>query len=329
MSLPAYLLKGEVNTLLRSALVELKPSSVFLLCDSNTLKHCQPVLEALRADFDWSVIHIEAGEEFKTLSSANSVWTRLISEKADRNSVLISLGGGLITDLGGFAASCYKRGMKSILIPSSLLAMVDASLGSKTGVNLASVKNAIGTFSDPDFVIVDPVFLNSLPDRQWLNGYAEIVKHSLLISESELENTVPIRRDSIDERIVKSLEFKWSVVEKDPTEQGIRKSLNFGHTIGHAIESLSMGALFHGEAIMHGMAIELRLSELELGLDKRVRLTIEDTIKANYPSLPDIELEDVLSLIQNDKKNTAGRTSFTLLESRGIHKLMLRFLRTD
>ncbi len=301
-------------------------SKVFILVDENTNKHCLPQFSAqLDKVFEFEVIEIESGEAYKNIDTCTQVWEALSELNADRRSLMINLGGGVITDLGGFVASTFKRGIDFINVPTSLLAMVDASIGGKTGVDLDNLKNQIGVIQEPVMVLVITPFLRTLEERQWLSGYAEMLKHGLIDNEphwAALRQVMPF--DDIDDLIRDSIEIKQGVVSKDPTEKGLRKVLNFGHTLGHAIESHFLQKdkyhpLLHGEAIIAGMILESYLSYKLTGLSTDQLDDIKNTLSKRFQKVEftDDDIEQILKLLIFDKKNTHGNINFVLLQRIG------------
>lgn len=299
-------------------------SKLFLLVDSNTKKLCIPhFLEAMGNDFSYVIIEIEAGEKFKNLDTCLSIWNYLSDNGADRKSLMINLGGGVITDMGGFVASTYKRGIKFINIPTTLLSMVDASVGGKTGIDLGVLKNQIGLFSDPEMVLIDTVFLKSLSDREMNSGLAEIIKYGFTFDE-QLWDTIKslhkIDLKNVNELVHRSIVIKNNVVLKDQKEENLRKILNFGHTIGHAIESYFLeneekNALTHGEAIAIGMVIELFYSNQLFNFPMEQIDSLKSFVLSFYGKAL-IERKDfspIIQLMQYDKKNVSGRVNFVLL----------------
>ena len=213
-------------------------SSIFILVDENSLEYCYPkFIPLLETDKRIEIIEIESGEINKNLNTCSGVWNALTELNADRNSLLITLGGGVITDLGGFVAATYKRGIDFVNIPTTLLSMVDASVGGKTGVDLGVLKNQIGLFVNPQIVIIDEDFLATLNDRESRSGVAEIIKYGLTYDTNLIDYLKTFEKSTINKIIHRSIEIKNEIVLKDPKEKGIRKVLNFGHTLGHAIES--------------------------------------------------------------------------------------------
>ncbi|MGB5237312.1 MAG: 3-dehydroquinate synthase [Flavobacteriaceae bacterium] len=301
-------------------------SKVFILVDENTNKHCLPQFSAqLDKVFDFEVIEIEAGEAFKNIDTCTQVWEALSELDADRRSLLINLGGGVITDLGGFVASTFKRGIDFINVPTTLLAMVDASIGGKTGVDLGSLKNQIGVINEPAMVLVITPFLRTLEERQWLSGFAEMLKHGLIESEPHwamLRQVMPF--DNVNDLIYDSIQIKNGVVSQDPNEKNLRKILNFGHTLGHAIESYFLEKdkyhpLLHGEAIVAGMILESFLSHKLLGLGTNQLDDIKATLLKRYKRIDfeEEDIADILELLKFDKKNTHGNINFVLIQRIG------------
>ncbi len=297
-----------------------KASQVFILTDENVAPFWLPeVAYWLRCDPAVDII-IKAGEEHKNLQTVQRIWKTLLKHHADRNALLINLGGGVITDLGGFAASTYKRGIKFINIPTTLLAMVDAAIGGKTGIDFGGGKNQIGTFAEAEEVIVDPVFLSTLPRRELLSGMAEMLKYGF-IADANLLNT---SLENYQDYILRCGEIKREIVAQDPTEKGLRKILNFGHTLGHAIESHCLTTdhpMMHGEAVALGMVATLWLSVEQCGLDKRVlkeyEMQLPVLLSEAEMNLTKSDVEPILSYLALDKKNKGKKPQFVLLEAVG------------
>jgi 3-dehydroquinate synthase len=301
-------------------------SKLFVLMDENTYKKCYPPLLLATAELsDAELMVIDPGEENKSIEVATQLWRSLNEHEADRHSLLINLGGGIITDLGGFVASCFKRGMDFINIPTSLLAMVDASVGGKTGLNLDHFKNQIGLFSTPKQIIIDPLFLETLPQNQLLSAYAEMLKHGLIADKKywdDLCKVTQLNPSQLQAFIENSIQIKKRVVEEDPTEKGLRKILNFGHSIGHAIESYYLtteNEFTHGESVALGMLAETYLSVKILNLDSSELEQIERLIRQHYSFTPIREdhLEEISALIMHDKKKEGNRLNFSLLKKIG------------
>jgi 3-dehydroquinate synthase len=303
---------------------EYRPSTIFILVDENTNNCCLPILlEALETESVIEIIEIEAGEVNKNLDTCSGVWHALTELGADRKSLMINLGGGVITDLGGFVASAFKRGIAFVNIPTTLLSMVDASVGGKTGVDLGVLKNQIGLFSDPEMVLIDPHYLETISDRELRSGLAEIIKYGITYDIdlwNEISHFKEINISAITNLIHRSIEIKNEVVTKDPKEKGLRKILNFGHTLGHAIESYFLESedkenLTHGEAIAIGMVTEAFISQKLLNFPSEKVKTIKETILAIYEKV-DIDVLDykgIIDLLIHDKKNVGGQVNFVLL----------------
>ena len=311
---------------LNQLLNELKPSKIFVLCDENTHEYCLPQLLAnLETDIPFEILEIEPGEEMKTIETATQLWEILSEFETDRKAVMLNVGGGVITDLGGFVASTYKRGIKFINIPTTLLGMCDASIGGKTGIDHQFLKNIVGTFALPEQIFVFPSFLKTLPFTELRSGFAEMLKHGLIADSGHWNDLISIENlsaETISPFIEKSMQIKQNVVELDFKEQNIRKNLNFGHTIGHALESLFLqkGTLIpHGEAVALGMICETRLSFLEnLISEEQLNLIIKNIQKYfPYISIAQFSDEEILSLMQNDKKNNDGKINFSLIDEIG------------
>ena len=335
MSDPHPVLVGPVADYLPGGLAELKPSQVFILVDDNTAEHCLPVLRAaLPAFAKTPVIRIPAGEQDKTIASATRVWEAMIEARADRNALLVNLGGGVVTDLGGFAAGCYKRGVRFVHVPTTVLGQVDAALGGKTGVDFGGVKNSVGLFRMPEAVIADPAFFATLPPREVRSGMAEMYKHALISDADHWLELSATKGDLLGcpdptALIARSQRIKLDIVAADPLEQGVRETLNFGHSVGHAIESVLLASptpALHGEAIAAGMICEAYLSEALTGLAAEAVADIERTLLAVYGKLTlrANRLASLLSLVANDKKNKGGVTRMSLLRRIGEPRLGVR-----
>jgi len=309
---------------LSAFLTQKKYSKVFVLVDSNTEIQCLPTLQKALGSIEFDLIEVTPGEENKNIDFCIGIWRMLLDFGADRNSIIINLGGGVITDMGGFAASTFKRGIDFVQVPTTLLSQVDASVGGKTGIDMENVKNIIGTFTQPKAVYIHTPFLKTLSDRELRSGYAEVIKHGLIYDVSlfkKLKEIVP--KDLNDEIIYRSIEIKNEVVINDPFEKGLRKILNYGHTIGHAVESYSLKhdkvPLLHGEAIAIGFICEAYLSQKRNGLKEEELSVIVDTIRTTYPAykLNKSNYPDLIDIMKNDKKNNAGQISFSLLSQIG------------
>ncbi len=312
----------ELNTILEDH--SDKYSNIFILVDENTKLHCLPFLLNSVPYLDgYDVIEIPSGEENKTLEICQGIWATLTEAKADRKTLIINLGGGVLCDMGGFVAATYKRGVRFIHIPTTLLSQVDASVGSKVAVDFEGFKNQIGLFADPMMVLIEPQFLASLDQRQWLSGFAEIIKHALIADT----NYWTLIKQGFEPALLKdyisqSVLIKKEIVLSDRNESGRRKILNFGHSIGHAIEShflTSSSPLLHGEAVAVGMILEAYLSMEFTGLSKEEFEEIKDFIELNYsmPQMSDKDIVEIVKWLGQDKKNENAELKFVLLEEIG------------
>ncbi|WP_298499303.1 3-dehydroquinate synthase [uncultured Algibacter sp.] len=307
-------------------------SKIFVLVDENTHKYCLPkFLKNLETDKTIEIIEIESGEINKTIDTCVGVWNTLSELDADRKSLMINIGGGVITDLGGFVACTFKRGIAYINVPTTLLSMVDASVGGKTGVDLGHLKNQIGVISNPDLVLIDTDFLETLPQEQMRSGLAEMLKHGLITGEvywNKFQDLSKLSLDDLDLLIHESVIIKRDVVEEDPFENGLRKTLNFGHTLGHAIESYHLSnpnkkTLLHGEAIIIGMILASYISSELIGFPKETTIDIKKLFLSYYDKVI-FEKNDypaIIELLKYDKKNNHGNINFVLLEAIGKCKI--------
>ena len=306
------------------ALSDCHRDRLFVLTDDITREKCWPLLSPFIGLRNATHITIPHGDSNKNLESLSHVWQQLGIGKASRHSCLVCLGGGMVTDLGGFAASTFKRGINYINIPTTLLAMVDASVGGKTGINFRGLKNEIGVFSNASTVILDTQFLKTLDAENICSGYAEMLKHGLISNEkmwAELVNfelgSLNLDVSSLKRMLADSVSVKERIVTEDPTEQGIRKALNLGHTIGHAFESLALQRkpVLHGYAVAWGLVCELYLSSIKTGFPTDKLHQTVGFIKAHYGKMT-ITCDDyptLLELMKHDKKNVADTINFTLL----------------
>ena len=303
-------------------------SSLFILVDSNTNEKClMRFLSFLSTDKNIEIIEIEAGEIEKNITTCVEIWSILTELGADRKSLLINVGGGVITDIGGFVASTFKRGIDFINIPTSLLAMVDASIGGKNGVDLGNLKNQIGVINSPKMVLVDTSYLNTLPQNEMRSGLAEMLKHGLIADSNYWKHFKDLNQsdfDDFDVLIHRSIEIKNEIVTQDPTENGIRKALNFGHTLGHAIESYFLenenkNSLLHGEAIAVGMILESYISWQKKLISETEYDEIKKVIAAIFEKIPfeENDIQPILDLLIHDKKNEYGKIQFSLLDGIG------------
>lgn len=308
-------------------IAEIKPSKIFVLTDNLSRQH---TLKYFSDNLIFqSAIHItiESGENHKDINSLSEIWQALIDNKADRHAVLINIGGGVISDIGGFAAATYKRGIKYINVPTTILSAIDASIGGKTAINHQNIKNAIGAIHPPFATIISTRFFKTLSHDDILSGLGEMLKHALLkdlkstsyILNSDIDS---IYRDEFMDILRDSVMVKEAIVAEDPYENGIRKALNFGHTFGHAFESLSLSQnhiIPHGVAVAYGIVAELVLSHLVLQFPSQVLHQISSYVKDNFGSLPitcnDYDL--LIDFMRQDKKNADSEINFTLMKSVG------------
>lgn len=315
-----------VGPIIESGLVDLvenlRPNKIIIISDENTHENCNSYLittfnELSKAE----IIVLPPGEKSKDLEIVNNIWIALTQYEVTRHDIIINVGGGVITDLGGFVASCYKRGLKFINISTSLLGMVDASVGGKTGINLDGLKNQVGTFSFPELTIIDPIFLSTLNKTEWVNGFSEMLKHGLIASKEHFEEITQLMVQDDWKMPVNliehSLNIKINITNKDPYEKGDRKLLNFGHTIGHAIESHQnkIGHLPHGIAVGIGMILESFLSFKKGYLSSEEFKVIENALFPFFriPDLNENDINELVVLLNNDKKNKNGQILCVLL----------------
>lgn len=313
----------------------LKPSlysKIFILVDDNTSQYCLPYfMSKLATEIEIEIIELESGEINKNIATCTEVWSALSELGADRKSIIINLGGGVISDLGGFVACTFKRGIDFINVPTTLLAMVDASIGGKNGVDLGSLKNQIGIIREPKAVIIDTEFLSTLPANEMRSGLAEMLKHGLIFDRNywnKFKNLSNLNTNDLNILIHQSIEIKNSIVCEDLTENGIRKALNFGHTLGHAIESYFLknenkSILLHGEAIAAGMILESYISK-EMGLlsnesYQEIKYIINDIFE--QIEFDDFDMKKIIELMSFDKKNEFGKVQFVLLNGIGKTKI--------
>lgn len=313
-----------ISESLTSFLADKDYSHIAVLVDEFTNKHCLPIIQDLLPS-NFTKILIKSGEHHKNLTTCEQVWERLTKANMDRHSLMINLGGGVIGDLGGFCASTYKRGIDFIQIPTTLLAQVDASVGGKLGIDFHGLKNHIGVFQLPKTVLIDPKFVDTLPERQKKSGFAEIIKHCLIRDEKEWNWISQHSFEELDlsKLIAHSVAIKEAVVQEDPKEAGLRKILNFGHTLGHAIETylLDQGKrkILHGEAIAIGMIVEAFISHLRDLISLQELEEIESYLFENYGRVklhPD-EISKIIALTAQDKKNKGKEIRFSLLTGIG------------
>lgn len=301
-------------------------SKVVIIVDENTKNYCLPKILDIPSLKNAKVIELKSGESTKTIQKTIDIWSEFTEMNLDRNTLIVNLGGGVISDIGGFAASVFKRGLHYINIPTTLLAMVDASIGGKTGVNFKGLKNQLGVFSDPEVIFIDTEFLQTLPKRELYAGYAEIIKHALIMDFTLWEMLVKIKPEDIyyqNEIIKRAIYVKSNIVNTDPLEKDIRKILNFGHTIAHSIESYSLkndsNPLLHGEAVAIGMICETYLSVVKNGLNSETANQIYTYLKSLFPKyrIDNNAIVELLQTIRQDKKNKNGKLNFTLISEIG------------
>ena len=306
--------------------IENKYSTIFILVDEHTNDFCLPkFLPNLATEIAIEIIEIEVGENIKNITTCVEIWSILSELGADRKSLIINLGGGVISDIGGFIASTFKRGIDFINIPTTLLGMVDASIGGKNGVDLGNLKNQIGVINVPKMLLIDTSFLETLSQKEMRSGLAEMLKHGLIYDKKYWEQFLVLSNidfADFDQLIYRSIEIKNEIVKRDPTENGIRKALNFGHTLGHAIEShflKSKTPLLHGEAIAIGMILESYISKEKGMLSNeefyQIKYTLTDIFEKQLFTKNDVEL--IQNLLIHDKKNEYGKIQFVLIEEIG------------
>jgi 3-dehydroquinate synthase len=311
----------ELNLFLKDS----KYSKLFIIVDSNTNEFClSKFLPLLETDLTIEIIEFEAGEPNKNIETCVQIWNVLTELGADRKSLVINLGGGVVTDLGGFVASTFKRGIDFINIPTTLLSMVDASVGGKTGVDLGNLKNQIGVFNLPLMVLIDTAYLETVPQNEMRSGLAEMLKHGLIYDKAYWERFLDLKTidfTELDELIYRSVEIKNEIVTIDPTEKNLRKALNFGHTLGHAIESYFLEnenkkTLLHGEAIAIGMILESYISLKKGLLDLQEYDQIKTAIKTIYDNVDfeENDIKPITELLIHDKKNEYGNIQFALID---------------
>ena len=303
-------------------------SILFIIVDSNTNEVCLPkLLPLIETESPIEIIEFEAGEINKNIETCIQIWNVLTELGADRKSLIINLGGGVVSDLGGFVASTFKRGIDFINIPTTLLAMVDASIGGKTGIDLGNIKNQLGVINNPKLVVIDSDFLAPLSQMEMRSGLAEILKHGLISDASYWKQFLDLSLldfADFDSIIYDSIKIKNEIVIQDPNEKGIRKALNFGHTLGHAIESYFMdnptkNILLHGEAIAVGMILESYISMTKKLISNEEYLEIKSTIKSIFEEVifEKKDIQSILDLLIHDKKNENGKIKFVLLDGIG------------
>lgn len=308
---------------LGSLLAQRNYSKILVISDHHTYRHCYPLLKSHLPTHEIYVI--EPGEAHKNLETCQGLWEVLTTQKMDRQSIVLNLGGGVIGDMGGFVAATYKRGISFLQIPTTLLSMVDASVGGKLGIDFKGFKNHIGVFKEPEAVVIYPPFLKTLPDEELISGFAEVVKHHLIADKdgwTQLKNVPDVRKLDLPAIIQHSVAVKQEIVKIDPFEKGIRKALNFGHTVGHAIEGHLLEAgkpILHGEAVAVGMIAESWISMQRGHLAQDEFDEIKELVSRLYPpiSIPESDYDTLFQRAQNDKKNMGGQVMCSLLNGIG------------
>lgn len=317
---------NEVQDAVSALIHEMNPSRVFVVADENTAR---VVVPQMNVEHD-KLIVVSAGDENKNLESAQIIWDALQTNGATRHSLVINVGGGMVTDLGGFAAATFKRGLQFVNLPTTLLGAVDASVGGKTGINYHSLKNEIGVFAPAHAVVISSRFFATLPHREFLSGYAEMIKHALLDSEAHLHELLTFPVQEVDaekmlEMLRKSVHIKEQIVMQDPEEKGLRKALNLGHTVGHAFESLALrrnNPVPHGYAVACGLVTELVLSHMLMKFPSGILQQTATFVLENYGAFPITckDYDTLLSLMAHDKKSLSGEINCTLLADCGNYK---------
>jgi len=322
---------SEIKSDLKNAIDSCEADKVFFLFDENTSEYCRPYVDNLQGLPPSYWLVLKSGEENKGLEQVTQVWDFLEDKRAGRNSVIVSVGGGMLTDLGGFAACTFKRGMSFINIPTTLLAMVDASVGGKTGINYRGLKNEIGVIRQPNEVIIFAPFLESLNSENFKSGFAEMLKAGLIQDEDLWDDLVQYDLNNrnipaLIPLIWRSVQIKQDIVDLDPEEKAERRALNFGHTFAHAFESISLTRqdhILHGYAVAYGMIFESKLSGIELKLPESEYNEIVKTLSSVYGPIP-FSIKDsqqLIRLMRSDKKNDNDRINITMLERIGKHRV--------
>lgn len=328
MAAQKVVISKDLKADLQAFFASMSYDKLFILTDTNTQEKCYPLIKDIPALQDTPVITVQAGDTHKDIEQVAYIWSRLSNEGASRNSLLVNLGGGMITDMGGFVGATFKRGLRTVNIPTTLMASVDAAVGGKTGINFNGLKNEVGSFYPPECVFIDCEFLRTLDRDNLLSGYAEMIKHALISSMDIYASVLLFDLDAkidyafLNRMVAQSVAVKERIVEEDPKEHGIRKALNFGHTIGHAYESLSFKKdrpLLHGHAVAAGIVSELYLSHKVCGFPMEKLSQVGYYLKEYYPAFVfDCKDYDTLyELMTHDKKNEAGIINFTLLSQVG------------
>jgi len=317
----SVIIKKQIEQSLNDVLFQKTYSQIGVLVDTNTESLCYPIIKNSLPTHE--LIRVEAGEKFKNLESCQRIWEQLTQKGFDRYSCMVVLGGGVLGDMGGFCAATYKRGIDFILVPSTLLSQVDASVGGKLGIDFMGYKNHIGLFLEPTATLISSNFLSTLPLRELRSGFAEVIKHSLISNETKWKSISlkPLEEQNWDELIDFCYQIKSSIAESDPYEGGIRKILNFGHTIGHAVESCclkTLAPLYHGEAVAIGMITEAHISFQKGKLSKASLQEITNYLRDIFGKKKEFPNDDeILEWIVQDKKNKGNKILMALLERVG------------
>lgn len=315
---------NNVSEAIQSLVAEISPVSVHIITDENVEREVLPSL-----NLPYQRIVVKAGDEHKDINSLSYIWSALIAQGATRHSMVINIGGGVVTDMGGFAAASYKRGIRFVNVPTTLLSAVDAAVGGKTGINFDGYKNEIGAFAPAVAVVISTILFRTLPHEELLSGYAEMIKHGLLSSDKDYAELLGFDilnadMDSLLPLLEKSVKVKERIVEEDPKEHGIRRALNLGHTAGHAFEGMALERgcpVPHGYAVAYGMLVEMILSHTVEGYPSAELYRYANYLKENGYGSPDVDCDDYDALVEymrHDKKNVTRDTiNFTLLASPG------------
>ena len=319
------------STELKQVISDRKSSDIFILTDENTRKYCLPAVLKLDELKESRLIVLNSGDEHKNIDSAVKIWKYLSENGATRRSLMINVGGGMITDIGGFTASTFKRGIDYVNVSTTLLGAVDAATGGKTGINFLGLKNEIGVFKPAKAVLINVDFFRTLDDKNLRSGFAEMLKHALIHSKADWREILKFDLEKVDYDklkilLQKNIDIKEKIVAEDPTEKGIRKALNFGHTIGHAIETLSYrkeNPIPHGYAVAYGMVAETYLSYIKFDFPKDEFLKLKYFVKENYGAYDCgcADYSELLELMRHDKKNESAEINFTLLSDVGEVKI--------
>lgn len=327
---------NNVRDAIISLIEELSPVSIHIITDENVNRDVLPTLR-----LPYPAIVVKSGDEHKDLTSLSHIWSSLIAQGATRHSIAINIGGGVVTDMGGFAAASFKRGIRFINVPTTLLSAVDAAVGGKTGINFEGYKNEIGAFAPAAAVVISTVLFKTLPREELMSGYAEMVKHGLLSSAEDYTELLDFDiadadMDSLLPLLEKSVKVKEKIVEIDPFEHGLRRALNLGHTAGHAFEGLALERglpIPHGYAVAYGMLVEMVLSHLIKGYSSDELYRYANFLKNNGYGIPDVDCDDydaLLEYMRHDKKNvTRDSINFTLLSCPGTPLIDMTASETD